>query len=245
MSVTGRAAAAAAVALAVQVGPAATWIDPVRRRLTPGLAGLGERGHLALTFDDGPHPEATPLTLAELDRLGWRATFFVLGVQARRRLDLVRAAADAGHEIGIHGDEHRYAIARSPNSVRADLERATDSVATATGRRPVWFRPPYGVLSGPVLLACRRLGLRPVLWSAWGRDWRAAATPASVLAELRRGVLDGGTALLHDSDVTSASGAWRSALGALPGLAGDVRDRGLRVGPLGEHIAADGSAGQR
>jgi peptidoglycan/xylan/chitin deacetylase (PgdA/CDA1 family) len=224
-------------AAAFQVGPGVTWIPLARRCLFSRLAGIGRPGHLALTFDDGPHPDATSLVLAELDRLSLRATFFVLGGQARRHPELVRAAA-AQHEVGVHGDEHRYLIARTPWAVRTDLERAVDAVTAAAGRRPTWYRPPYGVLSGPALAACRRLGLRPVLWSAWGRDWEATATPASVLGELRRGVLDGGTALLHDSDVTSAPGSWRSALGALPGLAAEVARRGLQAGPLGEHFGA-------
>ena len=100
---------------------------------------------------------------------------------------------------------------------------------------PVWFRPPYGAVSSGSLLAAHRLGLRTVLWTAWGRDWRAAATPASVVADLSAEIGPGGTVLLHDSDCTSAAGSWRSALGALPGLAEVAGRRGLVVGPLGEH----------
>ncbi len=218
MNARGLASAAVAVAAAAQVGPGATWIPAVRRFAFPRLAGLGRPGHLALTFDDGPHPDATPLVLAELDRLGVQATFFVLVAQARRHPDVVRQAAEAGHEIAVHGDEHRYLVARTPGAVYDDLARALDAVTATAARRPRWFRPPYGVLSGPALLACRRLVLRPVLWSAWGKDWDGAATPRSVLAELGRGVLDGGTALLHDSDVAAAAGSWRTTLGALPGL---------------------------
>jgi hypothetical protein len=99
------------------------------------------------------------------------------------------------------------------------------------------------VLTTGGLLAARRLGLRPVLWSAWGRDWTAGATPRSVVEELCRGVLDGGTALLHDSDATSAPGSWRTTVAALPLLAAEVTRRGLAVGPLGEHGVGGPSAG--
>ena len=74
-------------ALAAQVGPAATWLPPVRRAFAPRLTGRGPRGGVALSFDDGPHPQATPAVLDVLDRLGWTATFFVLGAQARRYPD--------------------------------------------------------------------------------------------------------------------------------------------------------------
>lgn len=76
---------------------------------------------------------------------------------------------------------------------------------------------------------------RPVLWSAWGHDWTAEATAASVLAAVRRDLRGGGTVLLHDSDRTAAPGCWRSALGAAPGLVAGCREAGWAVGPLGEH----------
>jgi peptidoglycan-N-acetylglucosamine deacetylase len=74
-----------------------------------------------------------------------------------------------------------------------------------------------------------------VLWSAWGRDWRAEATPGSVVADLDRGILRGGTILLHDSDCTSATSAWRITVAALPLLAEHLDRMGLRVGPLRDH----------
>lgn len=228
-------AAAVLVGAAVQIAPAATWLPPVRHRLAPGLSGLGDRAHLALTFDDGPDAEGTPAVLAALYDLGWRATFFLLGEQVRARPGLAAEVAATGHEIALHGFAHRYLPARSPWATYDDLARGVQTVAEATGVRPRWFRPPYGVLTSACLWAAARLRLRPVLWSAWGRDWRHDATAASVVAELTRGVLAGGTALLHDSDATAAPGSWRTTVGALPLLADEVRRRGLAVGPLGEH----------
>ena len=85
------------------------------------------------------------------------------------------------------------------------------------------------------LLAARRLGMRPVLWTAWGRDWRADATPEGIRDEVARGRLDGGTVLLHDADHASEPGCWRPSVAALPLLAEVIAARGLTVGPLGEH----------
>jgi peptidoglycan/xylan/chitin deacetylase (PgdA/CDA1 family) len=228
-------ALAAAATSFVEVAPGATWLPPVRRRLTPGLAGLGTPGHVALTFDDGPHPAGTPAVLAALAELGWRATFFMLGTQVRAHPALAAAVADAGHEVALHGDEHRYLFTRPHREIRDDLTRGVEALQEATGARPCWFRPPYGVLTAGGLAAARRLALRPLLWTAWGRDWLPAATPRSVVQELGHGVLDGGTVLLHDSDVTSAPGSWRVTVAALPVLAEELARRGLRVGPAGEH----------
>jgi peptidoglycan/xylan/chitin deacetylase (PgdA/CDA1 family) len=104
-----------------------------------------------------------------------------------------------------------------------------------TGQRPRWYRPPYGVLTTAALYACRRLDLTPVLWTAWGRDWEASATPESIRGTVIGKLRGGGTVLLHDSDCTSAPDSWRRTLGALPALLDDIRAYGLTVGPLAAH----------
>jgi len=116
-----------------------------------------------------------------------------------------------------------------------DLRNAFDIIAEATGVKPRWFRPPYGVLTASALVAARRLHLQPVLWTAWGRDWTAAATPDSIVRTVRNGLRPGGTILLHDSDCTSAPGSWRNTLAALPPLLDYCSSQGWRVGPLRGH----------
>lgn len=243
--------AAAGTAALAHGGPGLTALPVVRKRLLPGLTGYGRPGHLALTFDDGPDPASTMRFVEALDRLGWKATFFMLGAMARLAPGLVGEVAAAGHEVGVHGDAHISQLARTPRAVAADLLRARDTLAELTGTPPVFCRPPYGVLAGSGLWAARRAGLRVVLWSAWGRDWREDATAASVLDDLRAGIppgpagqAPGPTLLLHDSDCTSAPGAWRSALETLPLMAEWLGPLGWEVGPLRDHYgAADRWAG--
>ena len=122
--------ALAATALAWHAGPALTSIGPLRTRLTPALAGVGDPGHVALTFDDGPHPLSTPRFLEVLDRLGVRATFFLLGRWAARAPGLVKEITGAGHEIGLHGYDHRCLLLRGPRATYTDLARGWASAAT-------------------------------------------------------------------------------------------------------------------
>lgn len=224
----------AATAVAVHVGPAATWL-PLVRLVLPRIAGRGSADHVALTFDDGPDPRSTPLFLDELRRLGCSATFFVLGEMLERHPGLGRRIIAEGHELAVHGWRHDNALTAWPGGVAAGILRTAGLITEVTGARPSWYRPPYGVLSAEGLLAARSRGLRPVLWSAWGRDWTATADARSVLATLEPGLRGGATVLLHDSDHTSAPGCWRSALGALPEVVGRCRTAGLRVGALREH----------
>ena len=224
-----------ALALVGHVVPAGTWLPGVRRVLFPRLAGAGRAGHVALTFDDGPDPDSTPHFLNLLDRLSVRATFFVLGAALARHPDLGRAIAARGHELAVHGWTHSRPWLPTPGRDLREIARATHAVRHVTGIAPLWYRPPYGILTGGRWLAARRCGLRPVLWTAWGRDWTAGVSPASVLATVRGGLRGGGTVLLHDTDRTTAPGCWRATLDMLPALVADCRAAGLAVGPLAEH----------
>ncbi|EST35832.1 polysaccharide deacetylase family protein, partial [Streptomyces roseochromogenus] len=198
----------AAVA-AAHIGPAATWLPGVRLLLFPRLAGTGRRRHIALTFDDGPDPASTPRFLDTLDELGVRATFFVLGERVVRHHALVRETARRGHELAVHGWTHDRPWCPAPARDAEQVARAVRALHDISGHRPQWYRPPYGILTSGRWLAARRAGLRPVLWSAWGKDWTADATPASVRALVAADLRGGGTVLLHDSDRLAAPGCWR------------------------------------
>ncbi len=229
------AAAVAGVAAIAHAGPGVTAIAPVRRRCFPALAGLGAPDHVALTFDDGPDPRSTPRFLDLLGAHGTRATFFLLGSMVAKAPGLAAELTAAGHEAGVHGWDHRYTLLRGPGAVYDDMARARDAVADATGAAPAFYRPPYGVLSGAALLAARRLGMTPLLWTCWGREWARGATPGSVLATIRRDLAGGVTVLMHDSDCTSPPGSHLSALGALEPLLGECAARGWRVGTASSH----------
>jgi peptidoglycan/xylan/chitin deacetylase (PgdA/CDA1 family) len=230
------AVAGAALGLAgAHIGPAATWLPGVRGALSPALDGRGDPARVALTFDDGPDPRTTPHFLRALDELAVRATFFVLGSRLAAQPRLGARMAAEGHELAVHGWRHERPWFPRPRRDVQDLARTAELIAEVCGVRPVWYRPPYGILTGGRWNAARATGLRPVLWTAWGRDWTDAATPDSVRAEVGRTLRGGATVLLHDSDATGAPGSWRAALGALPLIVQDCRARGLSVGGLRDH----------
>ncbi len=199
----------------------------LRRRLDVECATASGRGY-ALTFDDGPHPQGTPAILEILAAAGVRATFFLVGEQIRRNPALAGEIVGAGHEIGLHCDRHRNLLRLAPWQVRADIARAQDTIETAAGRAIGLYRPPYGALSATALRLARAHGWRTLLWSHWGCDWQARATPASIAARVTAGAGEGSVLLLHDADDYSAPDSWRRTVAALPRVLDTLSQRGLQ-----------------
>lgn len=173
---------------------------------------------VAVTFDDGPHPEGTPAVLDVLRRRQARATFFLIGEQVRRRPELARRIVEDGHEVALHGDRHTLLLRHRVRAVAHDWDLVQEAVAEATGVRPTLYRPPYGAFSAGALDELRRRGWRAQLWSRWGRDWRSRRSPASIARLATAALRPGDVVLLHDSDAYGSSGSWRSTVAALPAV---------------------------
>jgi peptidoglycan/xylan/chitin deacetylase (PgdA/CDA1 family) len=207
--------------------PTAAIVSGQVARLLGMQTHLADRRGVALTFDDGPHPEGTPAVLDVLARLGAPAAFFLTGEQVLRYPALAREISERGHTIGVHGHRHLLLTLRTPSASAADVRLASEVIEHATGVKPRLYRPPYGAANPAVLLAARRAGLRPVLWARWGRDWERRASAASVAANATRDLRGGEILLLHDADHYAASGSWRATADALPEIAAAVARAGL------------------
>jgi peptidoglycan/xylan/chitin deacetylase (PgdA/CDA1 family) len=192
-----------------------------------------EGARAALTFDDGPDPDATPAVLDALDAAGLKATFFIVGEQAAAHPRLAREVATRGHEIALHGYEHREHGELSPREARDDLARGLGAVEATTGRRATSYRPPYGRFSEDSYEACSRLRLEPVLWSAWGMDWEPLP-PARIADLVVRDLDPGAIVLLHDSARYASRHDAAATAQAIPLLAAAAAERGLEFGPLAE-----------
>ncbi|WP_432839964.1 polysaccharide deacetylase family protein [Dactylosporangium sp. CA-092794] len=173
----------------------------LRRR--PGLGGAGwpafgvGGGAVALTVDDGPHPDWTPPLLDLLARHDIRATFFLVGDRVRERPGLARRIAAAGHVLGNHSMTHPQPFAALPPPVqRAEIAGAQAEIEAATGVSPRLFRAPSGNWSAGVLRATAEQGLAPVDWTVNPSDWRRPGTDriARALSRSRPGQI----MLCHD-----------------------------------------------
>ncbi len=209
------------------VVPAAAGALGLPRRLAPGAPGAPG---VAITFDDGPHPEGTPAVLELLARAEARATFFMIGEQVEARPELAAEIAAAGHCVGLHGYRHRLQLRLGPSAILDDLRRGSETIAQATGVQPLWHRPPYGIYSAAGLRAARSDGLRPLLWSRWGRDWRKFTSPQRIYSRVTDGLAPGDVILLHDADFYSAKGSHRRTVAALSLILAELKRR--RVGTV-------------
>lgn len=207
-----------------------------RWRAWPGVERLtGSRA--VLTFDDGPGTDATPEVLDQLDRLGVRATFFLLGAEVLREPELARRIVAEGHEVGLHGFAHPRFDLLGAEQAREDLERGLEAIETAAGVRPSRFRPPYGKLADASYQACTAMGLEIVYWSSWGLDWEEIGAE-EICCEVASDLSAGAIILLHDTSRYGRRASARATADALPAIVGRGEQLGLTWTTLTEAMHA-------
>ena len=145
---------------------------------------------VALTFDDGPHPQGTPAVLEALREAEAEATFFLVGEQVVKRPALVAEIVAAGHRVELHCHRHRNQLRLGPRSLLDDAERARAAIEEAGGQELSDYRPPYGIFSAVGLRAIRKRGPRPtppVSVSAFDPlNFRGILTPDERVSPLTR-----------------------------------------------------------
>lgn len=188
---------------------------------------------VALTFDDGPHPRWTPAILDVLRQHEVRATFFVIGENARRHPQLLRRIHAEGHEIGCHGDSHRWATPFfPPRKFENELRRCLETVRAATGMTPRFYRPPIGIRGPGHRGVPERNDLLLVGMARRGLDTRRGLDPA-VFARRFSKIARGGEILaLHDGEEPLHPVSREATVRALPAVLDGLAAKGLRPVPV-------------
>lgn len=171
--------------------PNAQWLGPVITHFST------EQRELWLTIDDGPTDD-TPALLELLDRRGAKATFFVKGMLAEERAELVREIVARGHSIANHSHTHPSGTfwCALPSQVRNEVERCNRALQTLTGAKPRWFRAPVGHKNPFVHPVLAREAMQLIGFAARGFD-ALEADPAKVLARMLPDVRPGAIVVLH------------------------------------------------
>ncbi|QHT60174.1 polysaccharide deacetylase family protein [Paenibacillus lycopersici] len=160
---------------------------------------------IALTFDDGPDPVYTPQLLDLLKRYDAKATFFVVGIHAERHPEILKRMHDEGHVIGIHNYVHKTNWLMRPSTVKKQIQRTSEIIRRASGSRPLYYRPPWGIVN---LFDFSNMGyLQIILWSALFGDWRKRVGAERLKQRMMKKLRPGEVLLLHDCGATFGADA--------------------------------------
>ncbi len=184
---------------------------------------------VALTFDDGPHPEYTPKLLDILRNQGVRATFYVIGRNVDTYPEIARRIVSEGHEIANHTWSHPALTSIGAARLRQEIEKTTDAIQRVTGRRPTNMRPPYGAVNDRVRQAMfRDYGMDVIMWSCDPLDWKRPGADV-VRRRLVEGATPGGILLAHDIHP--------GTIEAMPGTIQELKAKGYGFATVSQLLA--------
>jgi len=184
--------------------------------------GTTDEPRIALSFDDGPHPEHSDRILDILGETEVKATFFVVGEEAEKYPNLVRRMFQEGHEVANHSYSHYGLLGSSAAEYLADVrhcQTVLEEICEHELERN--FRPPYGNVPPWVFWGLIRNGFRTVLWSVDSDDSRVDDVHRLINRFSRKVLTSGDVLLLHED--------YPHTLAALPQLLAMIRDRGFEL----------------
>ncbi len=206
------------------------------RRLLSGFVweGTPDSGSMALTFDDGPDPEITPVVLDVLDEAGARGTFFMVGEQVRRHPDIARLVAERGHQVGNHSLTHPRMLLMKRAEAEREIDEAGKAIFDATGIHPALFRPPYGIFDFTCAGLVREREMDMVLWTVLSGDYSDDSAEI-ILKRINPFIRPGGIVVFHDT-VKGGGVMLREILRESVRMAGE---RNIRLGAVEELSRSD------
>ncbi|AKG24457.1 chitooligosaccharide deacetylase NodB-like protein [Calothrix sp. 336/3] len=168
----------------------------------PGCLWGGNRNScdIALSFDDGPHPQYTAQLLQVLDKYQVTASFFWLGLWVQRYPEIAREVSDRQHWIGLHGYDHQNFPLLSSQELQESLLRTQEAIYHSCNLHPSQVRdvrPPNGLFTPQTLKLLNEWNYRPVMWSVVPEDWVRPGVEVAVNRVMQQ-VTGGSLIVLHD-----------------------------------------------
>jgi peptidoglycan/xylan/chitin deacetylase (PgdA/CDA1 family) len=212
------------------------WIPLLTQRV---LCSVNTREKkIALTFDDGPNPDYTPLLLTKLAEYRVPATFFLLGRNLERHPEIGRRIVQEGHEVGNHTYHHRSLPFLSKTSVRTEIQSTHRLIADLLNVEPVFLRPPNGLFTRRVLDTVEQLGYRAVVGDVFPVDV-AWPGPETITWRVLRRVQPGSIIILHDGYVGRFDRDKSQTVRALDGLIPKLSEQGYEFVTLSQLVSAE------
>ncbi len=183
--------------------------------------GSRDQHQIALTFDDGPGPDTAHILQILRERHA-HATFFVIAERAQQYPKVLQEMVEEGHEIGLHGYQHKSMYLFWPWTVAHEIRRGRDIIELITGVRPLVYRPPWGHHNLMTGIVAHRLGLKRVLWNIAPDDWKTGQTAQDIEHSVGQLAHPGSIVVMHD-----AGGDRQATVQALGPIIDRVREFGL------------------
>lgn len=196
-----------------------------------------DKPYIAITFDDGPHPQYTPKILEILKEKQVPATFFMVGRHILKYPDIAMRVRAEGHDVGNHTFSHRDMVAVSRKTILKEVNDADTAIRKILGIRTKLFRPPRGLLSAAAKKLLVENGYKVAYWTVSAQDWRRD-TPKTMVKRILRHIRYGGIILFHDSGALLRSEGGRRActIEALPMVIDELRAGGFQIVRLSQMI---------
>jgi len=202
--------------------------------------GDRKRPRIALTFDDGPNEPYTSDVLSILKQYRIKATFFVIGQNARRYPETCQRIVAAGNVIGNHSYHHRKSLClRRGKTVARDIKLAHQAIYECTGLEPKLFRPPHGFRTPWLMRTVRNLGYTVVTWDNMTSDWNAEKSGDEIIRAILRRAKAGGVIVLHDGRDTRLNYDRSHMLQALPFVIETLMERGFEFVTIPELLESE------
>lgn len=203
---------------------------PNARMLKHGNPNLKE---IAITIDDGPHPQSCGTILDVLKAKGVHATFFPVGVRIKQHPELVHRMVAEGNEVGNHTQDHLRLTTLRPDQMQKELDFCEQNFYKATGRKLYLMRPPGMNFNDSVLAEVKKRGYIMVNWTSAAKDFidlghAHEISPSLIADRVLKEADNGGIILIHDAPDTAQ---------ALPQIIDKLQAKGYKLITISEMLA--------
>jgi peptidoglycan-N-acetylglucosamine deacetylase len=153
---------------------------------------------VALTFDDGPDPAATPILLEVLRRHEIKAAFFPIGTKVRDYPEMIKQIDQEGHILGNHSFRHAWwTNFLISGALDREIRMAQEAIDAAIGKVPAYFRPPMGLTNPHLRRGLKKHGLSVVGWDV--RPFDTTTSTEKVIERVLKKIRNGSIIALHDT----------------------------------------------
>lgn len=190
----------------------------------------GDEKLVALTFDAAWGADKTLKILEILEKYNVKATFFLVGFWLDKFPEETKAIAESGCEIGNHSNNHLQMSKLSEEKIKDELEYVNDKVFELTGKKPTYFRPPFGDYDNELIETAQKCGLQTIQWSVDSLDWKGLSA-TEITSRVTKNVQNGSIVLFHNNS--------DNILEALPLVLANLINRGYKPVAMSELVYKD------